>query len=285
MTDQTPAVADTTHAITPAYAPTESATVAKLAMALSAAQAAMKPPVKDSTNPHLKNKYADMASVIEASRDPLSKNHLAVTQVLHHKGGTGALLITKLIHESGEWIASEYPLVLTQNHQQNGSAITYARRYSLMAILGVAPDDDDDGNAASQKRDTNQRRDTTERKPEERKTESKPKDEAQKESAKKEESLPTPAADGSVVFMPQKGADGKLGWAVWGKWLLSAIDACTTIEAVNKLIEAHNQPINFVREKMAASFKTLDDAANRKRGDLSQAPGSLSQELDDEIPF
>ena len=99
---------------------------------------------KNATNPHLKNKYADLSSIWEAIREPLAANGLAVVQ-LPVPGEAGTLrLRTQLLHMSGEWIASEIVMPLAKADPQGyGSALTYARRYALAAMLGVTQEDDD----------------------------------------------------------------------------------------------------------------------------------------------
>lgn len=120
----------------------------ELATALAKAQAAMKPALKDSTNPHFKSKYADLTSVWEACRDALTKNGLSVAQVTEFDGEQ-TWIRTILLHSSGEQLEGRYPLRPVQNTPQGmGSAISYARRYALAAMVGVVADDDD-GQAAS----------------------------------------------------------------------------------------------------------------------------------------
>ncbi len=116
--------------------------------ALSKAQGKIQPASKDKSNPFFKSKYADLSSVWEACRDSLSENGLAVVQTIQQKQ-EGLTLITTLGHSSGQWIKSEMPIIVSKNDPQSlGSAITYYRRYSLSAIVGVAPNDDDDGEKA-----------------------------------------------------------------------------------------------------------------------------------------
>lgn len=126
-------------------------TTIKLAAALAKAQGAMSTAKKDSTNPHFKSRYADLASVWEACRKPLTDNGLSVAQLLGYQDGTLGIR-TILMHESGESLDGFAPLLEKKDAtpQQLGSAITYMRRYSLMAMVGIAPDDDDDGNAAEE---------------------------------------------------------------------------------------------------------------------------------------
>ena len=116
----------------------------ELAGALAKAQGMMENAVMNRTNPHFKSKYADLAAIFDAARKPLSANGLAIVQTI----GDG-VLHTRLLHTSGQWIASEHPLPMSGKPQEIGSALTYARRYSLSALLGIAADEDDDANAAS----------------------------------------------------------------------------------------------------------------------------------------
>jgi hypothetical protein len=128
----------------------ESATIGALAAALAKAQGMMHGAKRESINPQFQGKkYADLASVWEACRAPLSANGLAVTQTVS-SGNGGVRVTTTLLHSSGEWMRDRCTFPVTQNTAQGyGSAITYGRRYALAALVGVAPDDDDDGNAAS----------------------------------------------------------------------------------------------------------------------------------------
>jgi hypothetical protein len=127
----------------------QSETIKEIAAALAKAQGEIRGAVKDSTNPHFKSKYADLASVWDACRTALSKNGLAVFQTTETTAD-GIFLVTTLAHSSGEWMRGTFPVQPVQNTPQGlGSALTYARRYSLAAMVGVAPEDDD-GNAASE---------------------------------------------------------------------------------------------------------------------------------------
>lgn len=128
-----------------------SESIGKLALALSKAQAEMRPAIKDAVNPHFKSKYADLASVWEAARAPLAKQELTVVQLPTESEEGRVALTTVLMHSSGEYIGSTYSTRLVKNDAQGvGSALTYLRRYALAAILGIVADEDDDGNAASE---------------------------------------------------------------------------------------------------------------------------------------
>jgi hypothetical protein len=124
-----------------------------LATALLKAQGEFTGVLKDKTNPHFKSKYADLQAAISATEEPLRTNGLLVLQTPFGSNATqSAGVTTRLLHVSGEWIEGELELPAgTQNRtdaQTFGSAITYARRYSYLGILGIAPEDDD-GNVAS----------------------------------------------------------------------------------------------------------------------------------------
>ncbi len=120
----------------------QSETIGQLIAALCKARGEFAPATKESTNPHFRSKYADLETVVNATFPSLVKHGLFVIQTF-----AGDTLETMLAHESGEWIKGTQPLLGKQDPQGIASASTYARRYGLMAILGVAPEDDD-GNVA-----------------------------------------------------------------------------------------------------------------------------------------
>lgn len=121
----------------------------KIAAALVKAQKAFGPALKTSTNPHFKSRYADLSACVEAVIDAFNDNGIYVMQPTH-LCEDGVIVETIFIHESGEQVSSGkiHIPASKQDAQGYGSALTYARRYSLMAACGIAPEDDD-GNAAS----------------------------------------------------------------------------------------------------------------------------------------
>lgn len=121
----------------------------EIASALVRAQRAFGPALKTSSNPHFKSRYADLAACVEAVIDGLNGNGIALVQVTH-ESDSGVIVETTLVHESGETLSCGKLFVPAAKHdpQGYGSALTYARRYSLMAACGIAPEDDD-GNAGS----------------------------------------------------------------------------------------------------------------------------------------
>ena len=129
-----------------------SPTIGKLADALSKAQGEIKGAIKDSTNPFFKAGYSTLCSVWECCREPLSKNGLAIVQI-PHESDQQVIIETILMHTSGEWVSGKISMKPVKTDPQSiGSAMTYARRYALSAMVGVAPiEEDDDGNAATGK--------------------------------------------------------------------------------------------------------------------------------------
>lgn len=136
----------------------------EIAAALAAAQGEIESAIKDSDNPYFNSKYADLAAVWKACRKQLSRHGLAISQTTKKVGGE-ILLITKMIHKSGQWLRGEMPLDLPKDDvietdkygkpkkrnkmQAVASAVTYTRRIGVSAIAGVAPDDDSDDDGES----------------------------------------------------------------------------------------------------------------------------------------
>lgn len=122
----------------------QSEQINELMSALSKTQANLKGALKDSSNPFFKSNYADLESVWNACREPLSANGLAVSQTTAFIPGAGTCVVTTLGHTSGQWIRGVLPInPVKADPQSQGSAITYARRYALAAVVGVIQVDDD----------------------------------------------------------------------------------------------------------------------------------------------
>ena len=130
----------------------KSETIENLSAALVIAQAKMPAAPMNKENPFLKNNYADLGAIIETAQPILAANHLAVSQICTSRDGYIGVE-TVLLHKSGEWISAYMELPASDekgksNAQVAGSIITYIRRYSLAAILGMYADEDVDGNGA-----------------------------------------------------------------------------------------------------------------------------------------
>jgi len=122
----------------------QSEQIADLAAALAQAQGEIENVAKDSENPHFRSKYADLASVLSEVRPKLAKHGISVLQMPVNGDGGQVAVVTRLLHSSGQYIESELAIAPAKADAQGaGSAITYLRRYCLMAAAGIAPEDDD----------------------------------------------------------------------------------------------------------------------------------------------
>ena len=123
----------------------QSESITDLATALCLAQAEMGGAIKDSNNPFFKSSYADLTSVIKVIKEPFAKWGLSFVQLpVTSAGGNGVGVSTMLMHKSGQWLQGEYLLPMDKVTPQGaGSAITYARRYALQALVGIPSVDDD----------------------------------------------------------------------------------------------------------------------------------------------
>ena len=132
-----------------------SESIKALAPALTAALGKLEGAAKNAKNPHFKNTYADLSSVVEASRSILAESDLAVMQSPGLVIEGRLQLFTRIIHKSGEWIEGEFHMPLAKSDPQATLAtLTYARRGALMAILGIPAVDDDGETAVGRGTDT-----------------------------------------------------------------------------------------------------------------------------------
>lgn len=124
-------------------------TVKQLATALAKAQGEVENAKKVSNNPHFKSKYADLATIWDVIREPLTRNGLSVMQLPCEAPDGKIGLVTHVLHSSGESISERFFVGLkdVSNPQQVGSALTYMKRYTLLGVAGIASEDDD-GEAA-----------------------------------------------------------------------------------------------------------------------------------------
>lgn len=240
-----------------------SAELDKIASAMVAAQQAIVPATKDKANPFFKSKYADLEAVWAACRDALHQNGIAVIQ--------GAMTIdgkphmeTKLVHVSGQWMTSFWELMPTKpDPQAMGSAITYQRRYSLAAMVGVITEDDD-GNAASgkAKKEEKARSSAAERPALNRKAEGSNPSAPAKTNGKK---APDEWWSGDSLAIPVKD-----DWQKWDGRMYGAIDAAPNFDALMKLQMDNADNLDGYFSKHAAAHKNLMAAFVKRAGDLSQ---------------
>lgn len=238
----------------------KSDSIASLAAALSKAQAMMKPALKDSENPHFRSRYADLASTWEACRDALTKNGLSVVQLPQISEHGAVAVETILLHDSGEYLAGTVEIPVTKQDAQGiGSAITYARRYSLAAAVGIAPDDDD-GEAAVGRSASG----------------------AQNRPVRHDPPAPhTPA--------PPSGRDAELHRRI-GETLrtLYGDDKTAALEEVERLTAFTGKdgtPVAGVRDFYKLTGKRLEILAAKLSDKLKNAPPTSAPLFDDDEPF
>jgi hypothetical protein len=122
----------------------QSAEVKDIAKALMEVQKELQAVTKDAENPFFGSSYASFKECVEVSRPLLVKNNLSIVQTTAYDDQIGTMLVTTILHTSGQWIRGFYPIsAVKRDPQAMGSAMTYARRYTYSAIIGLTQADDD----------------------------------------------------------------------------------------------------------------------------------------------
>jgi len=149
-------------------------TLDQLATALATAQASMGPAIKGARNPHFRSSYADLASVVEAIREPFTSNGLSWVQAPSVDVASGLVTVsTRILHTSGQWLEASVSAMPGRggkgdlSPQAVGSAVTYLRRYGLQALSGL-PSADDDAEAAMGRNMPQQRQQRPQQRPQQR---------------------------------------------------------------------------------------------------------------------
>jgi hypothetical protein len=187
----------------------------ELFTALSKAQGEIENAKKDSTNPFFKSKYADLAEVINVAKEPLSNNGLSVLQLPSNEDGV-VTVSTILAHSSGQYIINDISATAEKlDIQTIGKLITYLRRYSYSAIVGIAQEDDD-GNAASGKT----------------KPEAKPQAKPEKEKIEK----PAKTLDDVYMLCEKISREELAAFLVEKKWLTEPILEKLTADQIERLV-------------------------------------------------
>lgn len=217
-----------------------------LTAALAAAQAEMQNATLNRVNSHFKNKYADLAAIREAVIPVLAKHGIAVTQTTDLRDGT--LLLVTTLHFGAERIDSILPVPNNGNMQQFGSALTYARRYSLAAMAGVSAEEDDDGNAAAVM----------------------PKRAAAVQQAVRAAQA---SADGVIPVPPTADGQGS-DWGAWGKMLAERLRAQKALEPFEALIRANTAAIGRVATERPKLHARVLEVIGDTRKALSEAPAA-----------
>lgn len=226
----------------------------KLVQALAKAQAAMKNAALNKENPHFRSKYADLATIRDAVVPFLAKEGIACVQTIE-RGETGYIVKTSLLHGTAR-LDSECPIMVAQNAgaQQFGSALTYARRYSLAAIAGIAAEEDDDGNSAQgsppkgqENRPAQQRKDP----PPSQDATGTPFDDA-------------PRADLCVPVPLDAEASGS-DWKLWATTLLpDRLRVCRNADEVDGVVKANLDALNTLKGVSPQAHKALMNSATKR---------------------
>jgi len=205
-------------------------------------QAAIKPAIKDATNPAFRSKYADLGAVWEAIKEPLQAAGFSIIQSPDFDAGD-MWLKTTILHTSGDKMEGRYPIRPSkQDPQGYGSALTYARRYSISAMLGVIADDDDDGNAAS--------------------TPNKP-------AARQAAPAPAPQQDDDVT-------DGVANWIASQK---KALNTCATLPTVYAWMEKIAGSGTITDPDSGSALDRLKRKSPEAYGEMTQAFGQRLKEI------
>jgi len=251
----------------------------KINAALSKAQGSFEPLIQNQTVKYGATNFAfaDLPGTLENVQKPLAENGLAIVQTTQMGEGS-FFLETLLVHSSGQFYRAVYPLPLNAKPQDMGSAITYARRYTLCAILGRAGEQDDDGQRAGdtkaskampQKGGVNQGRATS------------PSDPPLKAEPQTRGGAPQPdeivsfSADPNKprmipVPMPEEGQTMKQVWQKWMHDFESATNDAADAEEVNNIIKDNNGPLGGLESASKAGYAHVVKLTGERRNALEQ---------------
>ena len=193
-------------------------------------------------------RYATLDHIIEGIRKPLTDNGLWFTQIIERDEDGKYRLVTRLLHESGEAIESHTPLLVEdKGNQAFGSSLTYMRRYALTALLGIAADEDDDGNSGDGHTvEAMRKRPQPEAAPPAESTNGKP---------QKPHGIPVAAKEG--------GADGERDWIAWGTTFAAALKAAAPDE-VEEWLKRNADQLNNCKQQAPAIHRRLMKIASPK---------------------
>ncbi len=241
----------------------------QLAAALAKAQAVIENPARNrevkvkSDKGSYSFKYATLDAILDAVRGPLTANGLWFTQTLAETDGRYRLMTT-LLHASGQWIGSETPLIVGQQSAQAfGSALSYSRRYALIALLGVASDEDDDGNAADGNHITEQRDRAPKPSP------SRPRSEPPKVEPPVHPETGEIGAPHRIPVEPAKTGDGS-DWVAWGGQYAAAMQAAPHLEVLEDWVRQNVVPLGECATAAPKVHNRLLQIINRERELLKQ---------------
>jgi hypothetical protein len=205
-------------------------------------------------------KYATLDHIIEVIRAPLTKNGLWFTQIMKADTDGTYILDTRLLHSSGQWLATQVPLIVEGgSNQQFGSALTFMRRYALTSLLGIAAEEDDDANTA----DGNTVNQVQDRKP------VAPKPDVM-------ETRPDPISSGpmydapSPIPVPMKDDESGSDWVAFGKELIAAVKGAKTSEQAEGWNVANSKALDEMSQSAPKLYANLNSALIKAVADLKR---------------
>lgn len=208
-------------------------------------------------------KYADIADVLTDARPVLAKHGLCVIQATGVEGGA-VLIRTRIGHKSGQWVESEYPVAaINGDHQKMGAALTYSRRYALCALIGVAAEEDVDGEGAEDQH------------PPQRQA---PK--AQPQRAQRPEPRPAPPAENPVdrtaETIPAPNSEDPGDWEAWRKVLAKRIVLAKSAVDIGLIVKAHEASIEACDTLLPDTKTKIDGLVDERKAKLS-APEPIAE--------
>ena len=247
----------------------------EIAAALAKAQGAIKDAAKGGKNDHLKNKYATLTSIWDACREQLSTNSIAVVQAPSTGDDGSVVVTTRVVHSSGQWLESSMACRPAKfDAQSMGSVTTYLKKYMLAAMVGVAPDDDDDGESAvgrgSDSGDTRDMRPAAPQSPPQRRQPPKApangKARAGEASTQPNDPIPFGEDGGEVLYVNTQGRDTPLDLADAVSRLEKAAEATTSLPD-EEFASLMNANAGWLTNRAPAALKALFNARNMDAAD------------------
>lgn len=213
-------------------------TIAAISDALAKAQAAISNPTKNrevtvkSDKGSYKFKYATFDAILDAVRAPLTANGIWFIQCVD-----GGDMVTRLVHSSGEWLESKVPMAEVRGGpQQLGSALTYMKRYGLCAALGIAADEDDDGNAA----------------------------EGNGVEFKSRNEKAPPQKNAATVAVPPQG------WEAWAEGFINVVGSCDSDEAITRLQNSNKGELRALSTADPKLYAEIGSTIKARRAKLTE---------------
>ena len=239
--------------------PTRSEHIEKLVAGLSQAMANVVNPERnrvvtvqprDQSKPSYTFSYATLDNIIDVIRKPLTDNGLWFTQIMKEDNGT-YILDTRLMHDSGQWIACQTPLIWDGNggNQQFGSALTFMKRYALTSLLGIAAEEDDDANSA----DGNKVNAAQDRKP---------------ASPKLDIIVNAQAPIDHIepIEMVIMVKDGKTDWLAFGKDLIGAVKGAKSSAEIDQWLALNKSSLDKMESEASKLYANLNTAILKEQG-------------------